>query len=186
MDKITKEIIVDGFTYKIVKTYVKNILFKTESFYNDKLHSINDSPAIFYTTGKKIWAFHGFIHRENNLPAVIDGDNFFYFTLNFNIPQKKQSRIVEIKKIENGVTIYSNSIGHSYTTLNNLLHSINDQPALCIKKTLSWYDKGEISRELNKPAIIFEGEKEEFWLDGEYYSEEELIKWKIKNKLSHF
>lgn len=40
---------------------------------NELLHSDNDSPAIIYQNGTKIWYKNGYIHRDNG-PAIICSD----------------------------------------------------------------------------------------------------------------
>lgn len=63
-----------GFTGKLTKR--KN----TYSFYNGKLHSVNDEPAVIKSNGDKEWRKNNFLHRDNDLPAIIkkNGDQYWY------------------------------------------------------------------------------------------------------------
>ena len=53
---------------------------RKEVIVNNRLHSVDDKPAITYNNGDREWYHEGVLHRDGNKPAVIKANMVKYYT----------------------------------------------------------------------------------------------------------
>ena len=105
-----------------------------DKFWHDAheyLHRENDLPAVIFTSGSKSWWIHGIRHRENDQPAIEywNGDKQWY--------------------------------------VNGKHHRENDQPAIKdIDGHKEWWYNGKRHRENGKPAIESANGTKIYFLNG--------------------
>ena len=119
---------------KLLETFENEL--GTQTWYkNGKIHRDNDLPAVINLYGDQIWYKNGEIHRDNDLPAII----------------------------------YSN--GAQYWYQNGLFHRDNDLPAIIfITGTQHWYKNGSLHRDNDLPAMVFaDGSKQWYKNDERYF-----------------
>lgn len=90
-------------------------------YIDDSLHREDDLPALIESNGNKTWALCGDYHRANDLPARIyaNGDQEWYMC--------------------------------------GKRHRDNDKPAVIKEDTMEWWICGRLHRDNDKPAIVKKG-----------------------------
>lgn len=125
---------------------------------NNKIHRDDDLPAIIQKDGSLQWWINGYPHRENNPAEIrIDGTKYWY-----NHGQKHRI----------GGPAVERSDGTKVWRQYNELHRL-DGPAYESLDYKSWYKKGKQHR-LDGPAVEHVDGKKEWWIEGKEYSEEEF------------
>lgn len=82
--------------FELKKTILTDSLYSVKTLLNGKIHSFEDKPAYikkYDSLECKMWYKNGLLHRDNNLPAVVDffGENRWYINGKLNYIQKYNS-----------------------------------------------------------------------------------------------
>ncbi len=91
----------------------------------------------------KVWRWNGKIHRENDMPAVIetDGAKYWYHAGQINRDGDKPA------------IVYADETKKWFQ--NGLLHRDGDKPAvICSNGDRFWYKNGEFFRENDGPVVV--------------------------------
>jgi len=136
---------------KIVKVLTKEELiqecndkvFKVKSgeyhFKDCKLHRDNDLPAVIDSDGTQEWFIDGLLHRDNDQPAAIF------------------------------------STGNKAWYQHGKLHRDNDLPAVIeVDGTQKWYQHGKLHRDNDQPAIIWSTGSREWYQNDKNYRDNDL------------
>jgi hypothetical protein len=65
---LQKPYIIKATNALIVKVTFNN---RDEYYYDGKEHSFNDQPGRYFHNGTKMWYQHGYLHRDNDQPAIM-------------------------------------------------------------------------------------------------------------------
>ena len=128
-----------------------------KTYFQGKLHSYNDEPAVIRKDGMKLWYKNGKLHSYNDKPAVVqkDGKKFWYK----NGKPYRDNDKPNVMLI-NGTQMWYNEDGK--------LHRDNDEPAVIFPNNDSrWYKNGKLHRD-NGPAIE-EDDVEEWYQNGKLH-----------------
>jgi hypothetical protein len=212
VNKVKKNEVINNINHTVVENFVNNKLVSTEWYVDNKKHREDDLPAQIYVNGTKKWYFNDFLHRENKLPAIESPKENKFFLLGIEVQPYELENLIVNKKVDvkNNIIEYRDSLDNYYYSINNLLQSVDDKPAIIIrdyeeqwfkdgllhrdndKPAISsevdrqWLQNGKYHRDLRKPAFISVEEGMEFWFEGEYYSKEEVESYFIKKKIEGF
>ena len=117
------------------------------------LESRGDKPAITYHNGTKIWLRNGKAHRENDLPAVVSGNQKLRKWFKNGLLHRDDDKPAEICTNKDNITL----VGWYQ---NGKRHRDNDLPAIIIENgdktryNKIWFQNGIIHRFGDKPARI--------------------------------
>ncbi len=140
---------------KLLET-LKKYLCGTKLYYkNGLLHRDNDLPAIIEANGTKQWYQNGLKHRDNDLPAMIYSDGSKCWFQN------------DLLHRENDLPagIYQN--GDLFWFKNGLRHRENDLPAIIFHNgDQYWYRYERLHRDNDLPAVICANGVQEWYKNG--------------------
>ena len=116
----------------------------TAYFFNGKLHSFNDFPAVVDNNGDCYWFKNGELYRENDKAPYISVDGTQYWIKNGLIHR------------DNDLPAVVGAGGTQKWYQNNELHRDNDLPAVIEDDgSQYWYQNGFKHRDYDKPAAVF-------------------------------
>lgn len=139
-----KEFFRYAYKEKALKQFVDNFhqTIDNKTYLFGKLHSINDKP-ILKGIADKYWYYNGLIHRDMDLPAIIDNTGAKCWYL-----YGKRQRVADLPAIVQGN-------GTKFWYYNNNIHRENDLPAIIYTSgTKCWYNNGKSQKENGLPTII--------------------------------
>lgn len=150
---------------KVVKI-VREFSDRVETYNSkDELHSFDDEPAVFYTSGvnegDKLWYKSGFKHRDNDLPALIrsNGCKTWY---KHGLIHRDDDKPAQISPM--GKSWYKNG----------KLHREGDKHSTkFFDGSKYWHKEGKLFR-LNGPAVVKNNGEFEFFHNGIKVSESGL------------
>ena len=104
-------------------------------------HRGGDLPAIIFDDGVRLWYRHGMLHRDRDLPAVINA------TMVGDIRGPEWDFLTLVPHYQHGTQAWYQ---------NNLLHrDSDDQPAVIdADGSRQWYYMGDLHRDSDQPAVI--------------------------------
>jgi hypothetical protein len=119
--------------YKLLETIDDSMYYDNVSYFrNGKLHRDNDLPAVINANGDKYWYKNGFKHRDNDLPAIIHND-----------------------------------CGEKIWYKDGLIHRDNYLPAITYSSgSRYWYKYGLLHRDNDLPAVIYYDGNKIWYKDG--------------------
>lgn len=110
----TYESLVDRHTIRReVKDRITGRVIKYEYRFFGQLHRTRDRPAVEYTSGRQEWYRHGRRHRENDQPAVIDGQDREWWVNDRRHRDDRQPAVIHAGRREywvNGVDVTPRAI----------------------------------------------------------------------------
>lgn len=118
----------------------------------------DDETHIVYPDGEQRWLKDGELHRDNDLPAVIIGDN------------KEWHQHGELHRDGDKPAVIGED-GNEEWYQHGELHRDGDKPAIIDEDgNKHWYQHGERHRDGDRPALIFSHGDQEWYQNGKEYA----------------
>jgi hypothetical protein len=151
------------FINQFTRTITTPECIKTTLF--NKLHSINDRPAIVWANGTQEWYNAGILARDVNLPNVVIQDHIYWMR---NKPDRDFSKPIITFTPSDQIEFHGehhrehdlpaaiSRIGNVFYFINDKLHRDNDLPAAIYQDgTEMWFRNGKLHRDFGLPAVKY-------------------------------
>lgn len=157
---------------------------------NGLIHRDNDLPAIVDGYGRQIWCKNGLIHRDNDLAAIIDDVNYLYVWMEKGMINRNNGPAIISSLFKTSETRYTRSYNDTVMRVwmnNNKINRTNG-PAYVDKYVEMWF-RNNILHRPDGPAII-DARISMIYSDCapklHYYKSEKILEYERKLKFKYF